>query len=288
MIIPASAAPDVQQAFRDVQTALDSLNAARAQNIDMTGRRFINAGRAVQPQDFVTLAQLRTFLANEIAGSNGSLQDGEFRKLTVHSIARFLGVVFIPALEDAGIVFVKTGGELATDENTLSWKYTNSSLRFGPAVVVRWHHLAEMRSPSTGVLELTGEDHEATNSFVRISLGADSGSGVALTRNGTNLEVRISGGGVLANILCEILNATTVNATTVNATTGNFGNIPATGSNPTFGDVTADHFNKTSPQTYTPVGSTLRTFDSSTVTLPQLGDVVRTLIQDLQAIGLLG
>ena len=59
--IPASAAPDVQQAFRSVWQALQKLSGGF--NIDLSGRRVLNAGPAVSGGDYVTKAELDALAA---------------------------------------------------------------------------------------------------------------------------------------------------------------------------------------------------------------------------------
>jgi hypothetical protein len=61
MKIPASAAADVQQSFRDVWATLAPWTGGA--NLDFHGRRIINAGSAIADFDYVTLADLRRALA---------------------------------------------------------------------------------------------------------------------------------------------------------------------------------------------------------------------------------
>lgn len=269
--IPASAPPDVQQSMRELWAAIDRLGNAGALNVDLSGKRMINAGDAVDQTDYVTLRQLAARAVSSAAD--------QLRTLVVTGVARFLSTVFVTTIDDASIVFTKTSGQLAGDNEKLSWRYSNDSLRLGASVNVRWHHLAELRSPATGVLELSGEDHDVSNSFARIAFGLDNSSHPALVRNGDGFDIRVAGAaGALSDLTLDTLTATTVNA----------GNIPATGSDPTFGDVTADKFIATGRQTYNEtIGGNRRTFDSTTVTLPELAEVVGTMIRDLDAIGLM-
>lgn len=58
MRVPVSASADVQQSFREVWAELDKLGAQGNANIDLHGRRIINAGDAVQQTDYVTKRQL--------------------------------------------------------------------------------------------------------------------------------------------------------------------------------------------------------------------------------------
>ena len=54
--IPRDAPPEVRESFRQIQEILTRLAGER--NVDHHGRRTINAGDAVDPQDYVTLRQL--------------------------------------------------------------------------------------------------------------------------------------------------------------------------------------------------------------------------------------
>lgn len=54
--IPESADPDLKEVLKDLWANIDRLLGSR--NVDWHGRRIINAGDAVDLQDYVTLAQL--------------------------------------------------------------------------------------------------------------------------------------------------------------------------------------------------------------------------------------
>lgn len=185
MKIPSTASPEVQQAFRELWAAVERLGGA--QNVDLQGRRILNAGPAVSGTDYVTLDDLRSALRTVAAG------------ITTTTPADTSFADALALLEDAGVVFAKPGA-LATDVDNFSWRYSNGSLRYGADISVRWHHRAELRSPDTGVLELSGEDHDVSNAFARLVLGLDNGSGIALVRNGTTLEIRYGGPGVFSNL----------------------------------------------------------------------------------------
>lgn len=64
--IPSSAAPDVQQSFRDVWSTLDTVIGAR--NINLGGRRVVNAGGAVDDGDYLTKADLKNAAAGALPG----------------------------------------------------------------------------------------------------------------------------------------------------------------------------------------------------------------------------
>lgn len=263
MRIPVSLPADAQQALRDVWAALDTLLKG---NVDLHGRRLMNAGPAVDDRDYVTKGEISS-------GGAGDITNPTFQTLTVRGRARIGGALLNPALDDGGIVFAKVDGELATDVDELSYRYTNGSLRLGPTVNIRWHHFAEIRSGSTGVLELSGEDHNVSNAFARLAFGLDDASHPAIVVNGDGLDVRVGGGaGALSDLTVDNLFAN---------------NIAASGSSPTFADVTADHFIATAPETYVPTTpGPRRTFNTATVTLPELAEVVATLINDLATLGL--
>ncbi len=59
--IPSSAAPDVQQAFRQAQAQLSVI--VGAGNWDLKGRRLINAGQAISPADYTTLNDVQRLVA---------------------------------------------------------------------------------------------------------------------------------------------------------------------------------------------------------------------------------
>lgn len=61
MRIPLSASPDVQQGFRELWSALDPWIGGN--NIDLAGRRIINAGIAIDPFDYITRWDLDDALA---------------------------------------------------------------------------------------------------------------------------------------------------------------------------------------------------------------------------------
>jgi hypothetical protein len=57
--IPSDASPSVQQAFREVWQAFNSL---QGRDIDLKGRSVVNAGRALHGQETPTLAQVRDYV----------------------------------------------------------------------------------------------------------------------------------------------------------------------------------------------------------------------------------
>ena len=76
--IPADATPEVKETFRQIQTILNRLVGER--NVDHHGRRTINAGDAVDPQDYVTLRQA----GEAISESASRVERHLTQTLTVH------------------------------------------------------------------------------------------------------------------------------------------------------------------------------------------------------------
>ncbi len=248
MRVPTSADPDVQQAFREIWTALDRLAGSRS--VDLHGRRVINAGQTIDPFDYATLDDLRQAMLD-----TGLPEAAIFQTLTVRGTTRLNGQTFVRRLEDAGIVFAKVGGRLDTDVDDLSWRYTNKTVRLGITVTLRWQHGVELRTSGNTVLIVGGEDNNVTSQLARIALGLATSSYPSVARNGAGLEAQLADGSAL---------------TTMKAS-----------------EMTATKFNKTSPQTYTPSNVTTdRSYDADATTIDELADVLGTLIGDLQAIGL--
>ena len=78
MRIPQDATPDVRQAIREVWEELDRL---LTKNIDLRGRRLMNAGPSVDARDYVTRAELTGYVAPPVSvsgggGFSGDVEDG--------------------------------------------------------------------------------------------------------------------------------------------------------------------------------------------------------------------
>ena len=245
--IPASASPDVIEAFRSVWQTLDSLRGGDSHVIDLRGKRLIGVGDALNATDTATRRQ-----ADAASGSGGFVD--RLKTLTVKLFLRVLGTMYLPALDDAGIVFVKSDGSLATDDG-LSYRYTNRALRLADDGALRWHHLVWLKAGGTAnvssIFIISGEDDNATAPLLRVALGLDSAGHPALVPNGANLEIRVGGG---SGALTEL---------------------------------SAKKFNPDSPQTYTiSNATTTRSYDATTVDLPTLAKTVGTLVQDVRTAGL--
>lgn len=75
MRIPATTAlPDIQQSFRDVHAVLDAF--AGSKNIDLKGRRIINAGSPQGDQDYVTKADLTALGGGTSGGGSAAVTVG--------------------------------------------------------------------------------------------------------------------------------------------------------------------------------------------------------------------
>lgn len=204
MRFPPSATPDEQQAWRDVWAAIDALRVKAELNLDLHGKRVINAGDAVQQSDYVTKRQFDAATTTTAAdGATGGVTvAGEFRDLLVHGLARFLGAVIVGDALDACVLFTEHG-TLSGDQDNLSWRYTSNTLRFGPATRLKWHHGAELKNNEPGgglvILELTGEDEGAT-SVCLLAFGAVGAGAPGLKPNGATLEVRLANDSAYANL----------------------------------------------------------------------------------------
>jgi hypothetical protein len=251
MRIPPSASADVQESLRSLWATVDQL-AGRDQNVlDLHGRSVANIGDGISSGDAATRRQVDAAKRN--AGGSGTLGD-TVKNLTVKVLLRVLGTLMVPGLEDAGILFVKSDGTIASDPDMLSLRYTNGALRLADDGQVRWHHLVWLLAGGTpnvsSVFIISGEDLNTTAPLIRVALGLDAAGHPALVPNGANLEIRAAGGGTLS-------------------------------------ELTAKKFNPDSPQTYTASNVTTdRSYDANATTLDELADVVGTLLGDLRSAGL--
>lgn len=73
-LVPPSAAPDVKEAFREVHRAIEVLIGAR--NVDLHGRRLINAGASIDDADYVTKAELSRVAVPGVGGSGKTILPG--------------------------------------------------------------------------------------------------------------------------------------------------------------------------------------------------------------------
>jgi len=210
MRVPTTAPSDIQQALREVWAALDRLGVTGALNLDLKGKRTINAGDAIDQTDYVTKRQLaRLAEATTTSGANG-----EFTNLVVHLLARFEGTVFLPHFSDGtkhhAILFVDERGALAVNEDgafALDLNLTDGLLEIGYGLKIKWFNQAGLDSPAAGIVRAF--DDLGTD-LLRLVLGADDATGIALRKNGTTLEIRLGGGGVLTNLTCANLTASNV------------------------------------------------------------------------------
>jgi hypothetical protein len=242
----------LQQTIRSLQMRLERLERQTAGlNVDLHGRRLTNLGRGVESTDAVTRGQLEAVRRESTSASGDDLT---VKTLEVTERLRVLGSVFIPLLEEAGIVFAKDGGELAADEDW-SYRFSNGDVRLATDKRFRWHHGVWLRCisiPGTScVLVIGGEDDDTTTPIVRIAIGIDDSSHPAIVRHGTGLKLMQGGGSA------------------------------------TYSEWTAAKYNAATPATYTVSNvSTDRSYDANATTTDELADVLGTLIADLRALGL--
>lgn len=191
MRIPIDAPVEVQQAFRELWAAIER---TQGKNVDLHGTRLMNAGDSVGPSDYVTQRELTAALADASADTSGSSTDQE----TFRSTVTFLGIVRFPAFSDGSahhcILFVDENGDLAVDEDHLSFNQSANIVNVGFATLIEWFHQANISSPAANVVAV---NHAAdiAGPFLRFVLGPDDATGIALVKNGTQLEIRQAGGG---------------------------------------------------------------------------------------------
>ena len=237
MRIPPSADAAVAQTLRELWAAIDRLGSIVSLNLDLKGRRITNAGDGIDQTDLVTVRQL----AAQHADTDSSGDNLTLKTLTVKQRARILGALALPSLDDAGLVFVKSDGSLATDVDGLSYRYTNGALRLADDGMLRWHHLVWLKAGGTpnvsSVFIITGEDNNTTAPLARVVLGEDTSGHPALVPNGANLEVREAGGGGLSDLHVAaleisaptLLKSNTTLADGAGSSTGTLTNAPIAG-----------------------------------------------------------
>lgn len=242
MRIPSSAPPDQQQSFRELWAAVDALRAKSGTNLDLGGQRVINAGDAVQGTDYVTKRQVAALAPPPTPPDSIDVND-----LTVRQRARILGKLYLPRLTDGSahhvILFVDANGAVSGVNDggaTFAFNDALSFLELGFDMRIKWvAGLASIGSAIDGIINLL---NHAGDNFLRLVLGLDDGTGIAITKNGSTFELRIAGGGALTDLViddltADVVGANTVNATTVNATTVNASNVPVNGGNAAFASV---------------------------------------------------
>jgi hypothetical protein len=106
MILPSDATPGVIAALRDLDARIAAI--ASAGNIDLKGRRIINAGQSEGNADYVTRAEL----ARKATEAQSENLNPTLSGLTVRGVLRVLGSLFMNGIPDAAIVFTRTGGQL--------------------------------------------------------------------------------------------------------------------------------------------------------------------------------
>jgi hypothetical protein len=251
--IPLNASQDVQQAFRELWLELDRIRRQAQPNLNLSGKRVMNAGDGQQLDDLATVGQVQRAVTR--GGGAASGDDLSVRSLKVAGRALFLaGQIFIPVFTDGSshhcILWVDANGAIAVDEEHLSYNDATNELELGFATRVRFLNSASVGSPDPGYLSL-GNAHDT--GFTMLILGPTrSAAFPGLRRNGTTLEVLLGDESDLTNVKAQLF-------------------IPK------------------NRHTYSPSNVTARrTGDFSLLTPDEVRDVVGTLIQDLQDAGLLG
>jgi hypothetical protein len=192
MRIPSSAPPDVQEAFREVWSTLDrTASPLGSVNVDLKGKRIINAGSAVDAFDYVTKGEIATRLAD--FGLNPT-----FDTVTVRQTARILGTLSLPRLTDGtahhAILFVDSSGRVAVNEDgafALDLNLALGRLELGYDLVVKFFNRSGLASPADAILTMT--DHAGTG-FNRLVFGPATNAVPALAGNGTTLGAVLGDG----------------------------------------------------------------------------------------------
>ena len=77
LLIPGGLSPELQKLFRDIDAELRKVNGSL--NVDFKGRRIINAGKAVHPNDYVTVLDV-----GEIISAKLGIRDIQAAKARAH------------------------------------------------------------------------------------------------------------------------------------------------------------------------------------------------------------
>lgn len=181
-MIPASAAPDVQDALRDLQRQLDVLLGAR--NVDLHGRRIINAGQSVESSDYVTRAELPAASATPGASSGAALSYVAGAGISVSLVNGVLTIT------NSGVRTLAAGTAISVNAATGAVTVTNTGVTsaIGTANQITV-------SAATGAVTFTLPQSIATTStpqFARLGLGA-AADGTALLSVGGKLLALTAG-----------------------------------------------------------------------------------------------
>lgn len=254
MRLPTTAAPDVLAALKDLDARLTALS---TQDLDLKGRRVVNAGQSEGNADYVTRAEL----LRQAGAAVASASDGTFDTVIVRRLLQILGTVLLPHFTDGTkhhvILFVDETGALASNEDgafALDLNLTDGHLELGYDLIVKWFNRSGLGSPSDGTI--TCRNHLGTG-FTMFVLGPTlTAAFPGLKRDGAGIRLRV--GDDSADAAFRALS------------------------------VTADQFLATSPQTYAASNVTTdRTYNANATTVDELADVLGTLLQDLRALRLI-
>ncbi len=116
MKIPMSASLDIQLSFKEAWAAIDAL---RLRDIDLAGRRILNAGRAIEPYDLVRKADIDNLYGFDVF----------YAKLKSKGLNDFPGQLRELQLSKVAIVTSATAPK-ATDVGKLFYEQDTGILRF--------------------------------------------------------------------------------------------------------------------------------------------------------------
>lgn len=226
MRVPPDAPADVQQAFRDVWATLDRLTGAGGRNLDLRGRRVVNAGTAIGQFDGVT----KTDLEGAQGASSDDAGSGVFLRITVRQLAEILGKLLLPRLTDGSkhhVVLWVDGSGFVSGVNDggdcLAYNDVDHFLELGFDMKIKWvSALSEIGSPADGVITFSNN----AGSGIRLVLGPSaSASHPALKKSSAELQARLGDDSAYADFRCKNLTAD---------------NVPTTGAAADFTDLTCD------------------------------------------------
>src|SRR6185295_3208359 len=130
MRIPSTADPDVQSAFREVWKSIDRVQGG--QNLDFKGKRIINAGRAVDPADYVTRFDVDQAISEAIAKLD-TVPDGTLNA---------------KGLTKGSVIFSLGGDRVGQDNANFFWDNTLKNLGLGTKTPLARLHVVRSLVPA--------------------------------------------------------------------------------------------------------------------------------------------
>lgn len=202
---------EVQHAFQQVWSVLNRTSSPTGTTgvRNMSGFRITNMGASAAKSDAITRGEVDARILPPTPTTppiNPATVAQTFTGGSVTGSVIFLGPVLFPGFTDGTahhcILFVNSAGELAVDENHLSYNDVLQELDIGYADKLVWFNQAAIASPAAGVLQLLNNLFTA---FTRLVLGPATSSGVAIapaTGTPNELVVQLGDGSNVAAFRC--------------------------------------------------------------------------------------